>query len=249
MKSPYFLLIKFQGKNYHNPIDRWTFFSNILFPNNRKSAKEEALITNKVISVIALVIYWTISPLVFGWILIKQKGTATLHRFLRKAFCQTGLEKLSSTIPLFPTTYVRTQRHQTENKHESVWNSNIYTMCEIWDDTSQSQCPGAWQVLVRAMGGAGLFLTALNLSPTITEWSFAFTGNLCARFREKLTLEEQDVDSQSTGCPLVREHKHHGFAGHSIKYSWLDTVFCRGKSSSKAYSKNQRKVLALNNFL
>lgn len=76
-------------------------------------------------------------------------------------------------------------------------------MCEIRDDTSQSQSPGPGWVLVRAMGGAGFFLTGLNLSPTIARWSFAFTGNLYSRFREKFTLEEQGVDSQNTGCPLV----------------------------------------------
>lgn len=132
----------------------------------------------------------------------KIEGHNSAPQIFKEIILSKRTGKAEQHSPPIPTTHQEIETPVWECVWECLMQQYLHNAWNL-GGTSQAQSPQTWQVLVRAMGRAGLFLTGLNLSPTTAKCSFVFTGKLCARFREKFTLENQGVDSQSTGCTLV----------------------------------------------
>lgn len=169
------------------------------------------LLTSEVNSSTNTLIHSKFSSTAFQCIFINQNGIAMLHGLSRKAlFWQRGLAKPSSMI-LLSTSHVRRQRSQTDNYSTRVPGAVLSTQCAKFEVAPLSfnplshTMPSWWPWEKQGW----LFWALLSIQrgpshrPYKSKFSFTFTKKLYASFWEKLVVESQGLDLQSTSCTSV----------------------------------------------
>lgn len=179
----------------------------------------------------------------------KIEGHNSAPQIFKEIILSKRTGKAEQHSPPIPTTHQEIETPVWECVWECLTQQYLHN---VWNlgGTSQAQSPQTWQVLVGGNGKSWSLLDRSKPQPHNSKMQ------LCLHCKALCQIQGE-VHTGESGCGLTKHrlhfgvggHQHNCLAGHSIKYSWLATIFCRGKGSSKTYSKNQRKVLALNNFL